>query len=1102
MKKTRDIKRKGRSPGLKFDLKMKLTAVFILATFFGMYANDGYSQKKVTLRVTDATVAKVIDEIEATTTYKFVYNTRFVDLQRRVSLNVKKERIETVLEKLFDNTGTEYEVKEDQVILTFKKEEEKSQSKVQPRNQAAIERQEQYQLSGTVTNIMGNPLSGVNIIVKGAGRGAISDFEGNYIVNVQDKDTLIFSFIGYKTEEKPVRGRSIINIRLQEDVTALQEVEVNAGYWTVKERERTGNISRFTAEEIERQPVTNVLQAIKGQMPGVEVTQRSNIPGGRFTIQIRGQNSLRDNGNNPLYLIDGVPFPSTSIDIDAQLVGAIPDANPLNAINPSDIESIEILKDADATAIYGSRGANGVVLITTKKGKAGKAKLEIDISSGISSASNKMKLLSTDQYIEMREEAFANDGRTPSEASAPDLLLWNRNRYTDWQDILLGGSAYTTNAQASLSGGNSNVQFLFSGNYYKETTIFPGDFSFQRGSGHLNLNYFNDNQKLNLNISTTYTISENNLPNQNFAIDAIHLPPNGPEIYNENGDLNWENGTWDNPFAAIGQTYTAKTNSFISNIMLSYRIFPSLIVRSSIGYSSLLHNSITKIPIRFQDPFSVNSNENTTMFSNNSERSVNIEPQLEYRQNLLGGELTALIGATIQETINEGQSVVASGFSTEALMEDLGATETLQGRSIYSQYRYNAIFARVNYNWKEKYLLNLTGRRDGSSRFGPGKQFGNFGAVGGAWIFSNEEFIKKGLSFLNFGKLRASYGITGSDQIGDYGYLDSYTSTFVPYQIAALHPARMANPNYGWEINKKIEIALETGLLQDRIRFATSWYRNRSSNQLVGFPLPDITGFTDIQANLPATVQNTGIELELYTVNIQSEKFSWRTNMNITIPKNKLVEYPNLELSPFANQYIVGEPLNVARGYTFLGVDPDIGENMFLDTDENSIINNEDRMILQRSQRYFGGIGNSLTYKSLQLDFFFQFVKQTGRDYRQDFNMPGTLQNQPVEVMNRWQQPGDNSGIQKFSRGIGTAYNRWLASNNNFNTNRSYVRLQNISLSWDLPAKEINYIGLQSVRFYLRGQNLLTFTKFKGLDPEGLTQPLLRTTTMGLQITF
>jgi len=964
--------------------------------------------------------------------------------------------------------------------------------------------QQTLQVSGTITDVNG-ALSGVSITVKGKPTGTVSGLNGKYTIEVASKDILVFSFLGYKTTSIPVEYRSQINVQLQEDLTALQEVQINAGYYKVKDKERTGSISKITASAIEKQPVSNALATMQGRMAGVNITQTTGTPGGGFEIQIRGQNNIRSNGNNPLYIIDGVPYASDPISTgnNSQVFPTLP--SPLNSINPSQIESIEVLKDADATAIYGSRGANGVVLITTKKGKIGKTRFTSSFSTGVGLVTRFFDLLSTEQYIAMRLEAFDNDGITPKPWDY-DLTQWDQSKYTDWQEELLGGTANITDLQASVTGGSESTQFLLSAHYNKQTTVLPGNFAYEKGGAQLNVNHESENKKFKTNVSVGYTIQGNNQPQFDLFRNALLIAPNAPDLYDENGSLNWENNTFDNPLKDLEGSSESSTNDLIANIQMSYQLRDNLELKSSFGYTSLSNKIIAISPsTKYNPAWGLTPQQVSFQIPSRIDRkSWIVEPQLNWNKFIGKGALNALIGATFQSQKDNQLAQYAYGYTSDALIYNLAsASNVITLSSNEAEYNYQAFFARINYNLKEKYLVNLTGRRDGSSRFGPGKQFANFGAVGAAWIFSKENLFKDN-DILSFGKLRASYGITGSDQIGNYQYLDTYESTGNNYNgTIGLQPTRLFNPKYAWETNKKFEVALEVGFFNDRLLITAAWYDNRSSNQLIGLPLPGTTGFNSLEANLDATVLNNGFEFTMRSVNFETKDFNWTTNINLTVAQNKLLKFPNLEGSTFANRLAIGSPLNIQKVYHFTGVDPQEGIYTFEDVNGDGMLTVDDKKtLIDFNPKYFGGLQNTFKYKNWQLDFLFQFVKQINYNSARYFGRQGTQINQPTIILNHWQQPGDVTPYQIYTTGVNSAavkaYSKYNQSDGAI-SDASFVRLKNISLSYKLPIKEVD------CKLFFEGQNVLTFTKYQGADPEFTSlgfSPPLKIFTAGLQFNF
>jgi len=971
----------------------------------------------------------------------------------------------------------------------------------------------QQEVRGIVSDQSGMPLPGVTVIVKGKNRGTTTDIDGEYSIGIEPEDILIFSFIGFKTREEPVNGRREIHIQLEEDVNALQEVIINAGYYNTTERERTGNISRITSDEIERQPVTNPLAAMQGRMPGVHITQTTGVPGGGFDIQIRGRNSLRTEGNEPLYIIDGIPFSSQTLgstNISGSILPGL-GSSPLNNLNPNDIASIEVLKDADATAIYGSRGANGVILITTKKGKIGETKLDLNIYSGIGEVTGKVDLLNTEEYLQMRREAFSNDGITEIPAYAYDVNgVWDQTRDTDWQEELIGGTANISNIHASFSGGDLNTQFVLNGSYYNETTVFPGDFNYGKATVYTNLNHSSKDNKFGINLSATYVADKNNLLSTDLSREALRLPPNAPELFDDQGNLNWAESTWENPLRNLESKYSAINNNLIANAVISYKIGYGLEIKSNLGFNNYILEENTTFPSSMYNPaYGLGSEFSANIVNSGNRNSWIIEPQLTFEKEIGKGKFDILGGVTFQEQTQERLELLGEGFTSNQLIENLAAASNVfildQEKVVYN---YTAVFGRINYNLNKKYILNLTGRRDGSSRFGEGKKFANFGAIGAAWLFSEEKFIQKHLPFISFGKLRGSLGITGSDRIGDYQFLDTYTSSGNSYNgNIGLRPNRLSNPFFSWEKSEKAEIALELGFYDDRLLLKSNFFKHVSSNQLVGIPLPGTTGFSSIQANLDATVENKGVEIEFSSVNFRNKNFSWTTSFNLSVLKNELVSFPGLEASTYANQFVIGEPLSIRKVYSFTGVDPETGIYQFNDFNNDGMISpQEDRQEVQHlDPKYYGGFSNSLTYKGLNLDFLFQFVNQMGTNTNFSGSLPGTATNQPKSILNRWQQPGDMVPVQRYTAGFNrdaARANFLLSGSNAAYSDASFIRLKNLSLSYKLP--EIWNKKFQS-RVYLQGQNLFNITGYEGADPETEASgflPPLRIVTVGAQITF
>lgn len=1051
---------------------MKLT-IFLLFAFLLKAEAKGFAQN-ITLSEKNASLESVFKKITRQTGYIFWYENKLVRDAKKVTIEVRNGNLDDVLKSCLNNQDLDYAIVGNTVVI-------KEKNAPAPN----IARPPTVDVHGTVTDASGKPLIAVSVTVKNSTRGTNTNDQGEYqIRGVNENDVLVFSSIGYENLELPVNGRTVVNAQLTVAVNSLDAAVVIA-YGKTSKRLNTGSVASVTSQAIEDQPVADPLSALQGRVAGLNIVSTSGLPGSNLQVRLRGENSL-NNGSDPLYIIDGVPFISTPLN---QFNGANGSQNPMASINPNDIERIDVLKDADATAIYGSRAANGVILISTKRGRTGKAVTDFNIYSGVSMVTRKVNMLSTSEYLAMRREAFTADGATPTATSAPDLLTWDQNAHNDWQDMLIGHTANVTQAQASISGGNETTRFLFSSTYRNESTVLPIDLGYKRGSAHLSLDHSSVDRKFNITASINYSADKNDV----IATDITQyykLAPNMP-VYNDDGSYYWFGTSLQNPMAFLHRSYETKTNNLIANSVIRYTILPGLNIRTNLGYTNTNFKQTLTLPEISFNPDTYSGSSAQYGFSDIS--SYIVEPQADYSVKLGNSNLQVLAGASWQQNIGEGHYLTGSGYSSDVLLQNMkDASELIVQNYNYSKYRYQSVFGRATYNWRQKYLLNATFRRDGSSRFGPDKRFGNFGSVGAAWIFSSEDFISNALPFLSFGKLRGSYGSTGNDQIGDYAYLDSWSSVNFPYGgSSGLYPTRLANTEYSWETNRKLEAALELGFLKNAILFNTSYYNNRSGNQLIQYSLSSQSGFDSYIANLPAKIENSGWEFEINTVNVKKKNFSWTTSANLSIVSNKLLEYPGLAESVDASRYVIGKSIRIIKGYQFTGVNSQTGIAEFLDVDkDNAISEDGDFVILGNTlPKYYGGLQNSITYKGWQLDFLFQFVKQEGPtiDYGAQAAIYGALANQTTKLEDRWKQPGD---ITTVPRPSATASNAaYLALNNQYRYSSavwgdaSFIRLKNISLKYDLSRFTRSW-KIQSSSIYFQAQNLFTITNYDGFDPE------------------
>lgn len=1099
-------------PVQKIMLIMRITTFLLLAIMMQVSATT--LAQRVTINQKNANLTDIFKTIRIQTGYDFIYDQDLISKSAPININVNNAELSEVLKRLLSNQSLSFIIEDKTVIIKEK---------------GLLDKVAGYfdyiTVNGTVLDEKGQPLPGVVIKVKGTTRNTSSGNNGRFYISASEENPiLILSYVGYKTIEVTATATLTVNMVL--DPAKLDEVMV-IGYGTTTRRLNTGSQVGVSAKDIEKQPVANVLQALQGRMAGVTITQTNGLPGAGMNVQIRGVNSI-GKSNRPLYIIDGVPFLSEPINQSSSTTAVLPSAegntSPMNTINPADIENIEILKDADATAIYGSRGANGVVLITTKKGKAGKTKFSVNASSGASEVTRFVEMLGTEQYLALRRKGFANlttSPATPNATNAPDLTVWDQNTSTDWGRELLGRTAHTNDLTANLSGGDGLTNFYVSGTYHKEGNVYPGDQGYQRGGVNLNLNHSSLDQRFTMGLSAIYSTDKNNISSTELANYAYNLPPNYP-IYNANGSLYWISGL-NNPYGFLLQTNDNRTSNLLSSLNLKYTILKGLDIKSTFGYSKTDMKQVTLRPLNsLSTAFSVPTT-GTSSFSYTYTNNYIVEPQITYNAKIWKGELNLLAGGTYQSKKSEQPYYTsAQGFASDDFLRNVSQATTVNTSSSSRDYKYASIFGRINYNLASKYILNLNFRRDGSSRFGASKKFGNFGSAGAAWVFSEEDFLKNKSTWFSFGKLRGSYGVVGNDEIGDYQYLESFTSSTAVYNgSSSLVPSRVANNDFQWESTKKLEIGLELGFFHDRLSLTGAYYNNRSSNQLITYPLSSQTGFTGYQSNLPATVQNSGVELSITSTNIKSKDFTWITSFNISKNENKLLSFPNIEKTSYYTSYLVGQPISLLTAYQFTGIDPVTNLPAFADlngvggtatpTTGLSEIGRGDRYVVGTAYpRFFGGLTNNITYKGLSLDFTFQFVKQKGRSLAaSSFYPPGYMYNAAASVMNDYLALGSadylvTAGLTGANgRAAYFGYSYWTGSDANI-VDASFIRMKNVSLSYLIPAKWLAKVHAQNIRVFTQAQNLFTITGYKGIDPEsqGIVTPPLRTIVAGLQLTF
>jgi len=1047
---------------------------------------------------------QLVKSIEQRSDYRFVYDPNEINPDLPVDVNLNNANIPELLRQAFSAKGIRYQIVKNTIVLQGR----------------AAGKAQQLTITGRISNAAGLPLEGVSVRVKNKIASTVTNASGGFsLTGLQQEDVLLLSYVGYRSREVRVGNNGHVEISLEMDPGNLDEVVV-IGYGTSSVRKNTGSVSSVTAKEIETQPVLDPLGALQGRVAGLNIASNSGLPGSSFQVQLRGVNSL-SNGSSPLYIIDGIQFSDESMN---QFASANGNQSPLSLINPRDIERIDVLKDADATAIYGSRGGNGVILITTKKGNKSGLKIDFNANVGTGKAIRNLKMLNTQQYLDIRREGFKNDNWTATADNAPDLLTWDQSASSDWQKEFYGARAPFSTYQLSFSGGDEYTQYLVSTNFNRQGDPLPGNQNYQRGGALLNLATQSKDQRFKLNSSFNLNLDRNNTVPTDIA-QFYNLAPNYP-LYDEKGNYYWFQQSLQNPAAYMERSSVSKSKSLLANLSAEYAILPELVAKVSVGYNLKSMDQTRLLPNIGFNPLT--STGSMASYGNSDYQSYIVEPQLNYSKAFGKHDLKLLLGGTWQQRVSEGNYLDGSSYPSDSQLANRAAAGILVLRNNqYADYRYQSAFGRINYAYDDRYLVNVSYRRDGSSRFGPNNKYGNFGSIGAAWVFSSEQFLQD-QSILSFGKLRASWGVTGNDQIGDYQYLDTWGTGFAYQGITGLYPTRVFNPNFGWEEIKKKELGLDLGFLKDRIFLTANYYNNRSDNQLINIVLAPQTGFNSYFGNMPALIENKGFELEFNSHTIQNEKFSWKTNFNMTFPSNTLLKYPGLESSSDARRYVIGESTRIVRGFEFTGVDPQTGIAQFRDVDGDGKISDFNDYVTLGSllPKYYGGIGNNLSYGDISLGFLFQFVKQEGPSigYGPQASTIGGLANLDEYVLDRWQQPGDLTDVPRATANSANeanlAYRNYYRYSSAVWDDASFIRLKNVSLSYDI-SKWTQRIHISRALIQFNAQNLITWTNFRGMDPEipgfdrtylsdvnpfgsvrNSATPSMRTYTVAVQLTF
>ncbi|REE05869.1 SusC/RagA family TonB-linked outer membrane protein [Marinoscillum furvescens] len=991
-------------------------------------------------------------------------------------------------------------------------------------------------VSGTITDgDSGEPLVGVTVILKGTFRGVTSDIDGRYSIEVDGpSDTLTFSYIGYAPQDVLVGNQTELDVSMKSAVNELNELVV-VGYGEQKKKNLTGSVVSVGGEAIAQTNIQDPISVLQGRAAGVQVVSNSGAPGGGMSIQVRGSSSLNA-GNGPLYVVDGVPIESSTM---SSLNGTENfGLNPLADINPKDIASIEVLKDAASTAIYGSRAANGVVMITTKRGQEGKAQLNVEFSTGVSEVTRTLDVLNASQYRQVILDAYANMANPVEPTWALiDSLSPRNNGDVDWQNEVYH-KARQHQIDVSVRGGSKNMKYAWSSSYLDQDGIILNS-NYKRITSRLNVD-FNMSEHVRAGQSISFTHGINNRINAagsgNLSVvrELLIRPPTY-SMYLPDGSLNGYQFGKRNPVGlAELATHLNTSNRIIGNQYLEFDIVEDLKFRSNLNLDVITMDEDEFVPstLDYREGYNTGSVRATNNITWGNENYFSF-------QKTFGGShnLGAIAGMSFQKWSYRRTGLDGMYFSSDKIRTLNGAgTISNQEVNVASAHSMLSYFGRVSYDYKGKYLFEANMRADGSSRFGKDQRFGYFPSASVGWRFS-EEAVFSGLSFLDDAKLRFSAGQTGNEAIGNYTSQGEFVvgTNYLDYSGAA--PSVMPNSGLTWETTTQYDAGLDLSLLRNRVILNADVYLKVTDDLLYNVPIPRTTGFSYITQNI-GSIENKGVEFFVSTKNLVNE-FKWNTSFNISTNKNKVKDLPDELLT---NGYIQngsfhilqeGMPIGTFYGWKFEGVysrDEDNvngvtngalgpvyqgGDPIWDDLNGDHIIDEDDRQVIGNAQAdFFGGITNDFSYKNFTLSVFFQFTygNEIYSEINHQRNSVVRYNNLSTAALNRWREQGDvtdfprpvfDDPLQSDSR----VQSRWIEDG-------SYIKLKNVNLSYSVPSVLINRVGLSTMTAYVNATNLVTWTKYTGYDPDvnshsGLrmgidegSYPQSRTVIVGLKFGF
>lgn len=1069
---------------LLFIMRISLLNIILTVAFISLaQATELTAQvldKKVSIDLEDVSLRTALARIERAAEVKFLYHSNLISVRDRVKLSARDERLADVLEQILGPRHIRFEAEGNQIILT----KETMGLLVESLRNSTLNEVQERLVTGVISNEEGDPLPGVNILLKGTTQGTTSDFDGKYSLQVPDENAiLVFTFIGYETQEIVVGPRTAIDVSMSLDTKTLEEIVV-VGYGQMEKRDITGSVAQVSSQELQTIPVFNVEQALKARAAGVQVTQNSGRPGGRIEVRIRGGNSMIGD-NQPLYVVDGFP-----------ITGGI------EFLNPADIESIDILKDASATAIYGARGANGVVIVTSRRGKAGqKGRIELNSYYGVQQETKRYDLLNAKEYAIIANEWLRNGGQPPF-FNVDEV----ENPGTDWQDVVLQ-SAPIQDHTISFSGSSEKTRYALSGNYFDQEGILINS-GVKRGSLRLNLDHELNNwlkMAVNLNISRRETQSvpvDNGYRGGALLSAAASAPPTLP-VYDADGlptqiEKFYSFGSSDmlNPLIFAERQTTRLSNSVVGNTTFEVILTKELTLKTLLGLEYGHNLTDYYQPIIFETDRA--SGSQSTFYRN----SFLNENTLSYAKTF--GDihnLNVVAGYTYQTDMSRSFGVSVNGFSNNTTRNyNLGAAEIINTPSSgYSEWVLASWLGRVNYTFDDKYLLTASVRTDGSSRFGKNNRWATFPSVAVGWRISEEAFMQDA-SFVSDLKLRASIGKTGNTALSPYRSLDRMSSVRTVHgnqtDEVGFSPSGISNPDLKWETTTQTDIGLDLGILDNRIRLTADYYKKNTTDLLASVPLPPSIGFGSILQNI-GEIQNSGFEFTVDADLIRTNKFSWDVTASYSANKNEVVRLAGGsdilsagQVSAWSSTNIAreGEPIGTFFGYLEDGLTGN-GFIQYRDIDGNGVINSLDRVILGNPMPdFFYGLNTNLAYGNFELSVFVEGVQgnqifnATNGTHLNSFQRGS---NQFRNIMgNYWSldNPDPNAKYPKISAATG------IDISDRFIEDGSYMRIKSIRFAYNLPFKQWGMSWVDRAQLYFSGINLFTFTNYTGLDPEVSTR--------------